>query len=149
VCAACFTVYRREHYRLNRAAYIERNNEVLQRRRHRWRQRLLAHLERHPCVDCGEQDPTVLEFDHLEPSLKRAEVTTLATRGYPWEEVATELSKCETRCANCHRRRTAAQFDWPKLAFCRREAQNVTLGGPDETRTREPLGCEPSALPPE
>jgi hypothetical protein len=39
----------------------------------------------------------------------------LAGRGYPWTTVENELAKCQVRCANCHRRRTAVQFDWPNL----------------------------------
>ena len=115
VCAGCFTIYRREHYRLNREAYIARNMRLLQERGQRWSRRLWAFLSAHPCIDCGETDPIVLEFDHRDPSSKRAVVGFLARSGYPWATVEFELAKCEVRCVNCHRRRTAVQFDWPKL----------------------------------
>jgi hypothetical protein len=41
-------------------------------------------------------------------------VTALARQGCAWSKVEAEMTKCDVRCANCHRRRTAAQFDWPK-----------------------------------
>jgi len=115
VCGGCFTAYRREHYRLNREAYIARNRRLLRQRGQRWSRRLWAYLVAHACVDCGEADPILLEFDHKDPSTKRAVVGSLARGGYPWATVEAELNKCEIRCANCHRRRTAVQFDWPKL----------------------------------
>ena len=34
-----------------------------------------------------------------------------------WSEVAAEVAKCDIRCANCHRKRTARQFGWIKLAL--------------------------------
>jgi histone H3/H4 len=73
------------------------------------RERLMAivfdHLVRHACVDCGESDPMVLDFDHR--SGKVANVSDLvALRASP-EEVLAEIAKCDVRCANHHRRRTA------------------------------------------
>jgi hypothetical protein len=129
VCDVCFTAYRRAHYRLNREAYIRRNNRVLRVRGGRWMRRLFDHLIGHPCVDCGASDPVVLEFDHVDPSTKREAVGFLARSGYPWPTVLAELDKCQVRCANCHRRRTAVQFDWPKL--------QVARSGPGGTRTPE------------
>lgn len=64
---------------------------------------VLDHLRRAPCVDCGEPDPVVLEFDHV--GAKRADVTRLAA----WSSLARlqeEIAACEVRCVNCHRLRT-------------------------------------------
>jgi hypothetical protein len=67
------------------------------------------YLSTHPCIDCGEPDPVVLEFDHRDPRTKRADVSRLIhTSTLP--AVRAELLKCDVRCANCHRIRTAAQF---------------------------------------
>lgn len=71
------------------------------------RRRLLAYLETHSCVDCGEADPVVLEFDHRERAWKRFNVPQ--GLGRPWNDVVAEIAKCDVRCANCHRRRTAKQ----------------------------------------
>ncbi len=116
-CRECFATYRREHYRRNRAAYIERNVRNMRARRHALRERLWKYLLEHPCVDCGEADPLVLEFDHVDPSTKRGALYTLAHSAYGWDTILVELQRCEVRCANCHRRRTARQFGWPKLVL--------------------------------
>jgi hypothetical protein len=58
-------------------------------------------------MDCGETDPDVLEFDHLRD--KRADISTLVQYGVSWKTVQDEIAKCEVRCANCHRRRTATR----------------------------------------
>ena len=58
----------------------------------------------HPCVDCGETDPVVLEFDHLRD--KRFAIR-LSAHGRNWQTILDEIEKCEVVCANCHRRRTA------------------------------------------
>jgi hypothetical protein len=61
------------------------------------------------CVDCGEGDPVVLDFDHIGP--KRRPVTRLAWRGCSLATLDAQIRECEVRCANCHRRATAARAD--------------------------------------
>ena len=110
-CRKCHATYRREHYVRNKHTYIE--NERLRVRGHREHNRelLVAYRFEHPCVDCGETDPVVLDFDHRDPTTKRCEVTRLAGRR-PWSAVLVEIAKCDVRCVNCHRKRTAEQFKW-------------------------------------
>src|SRR5437899_1964598 len=66
-----------------------------------WAQRIVDYLEAHPCVDCGEADPLVLEFDHLRD--KVANVSTLVRNLRSWRAIEAEIRKCEVVCANCHR----------------------------------------------
>ena len=66
---------------------------------------LIEYLEVHPCVDCGEADIVVLEFDHLRD--KHSNVSRLVLGGFEWAKVVAEIAKCEVVCANCHTRRTA------------------------------------------
>ena len=77
-------------------------------------EKLYAYLREHPCVDCGERDITVLEFDHTDPTDKKNAVTELVRGAYKWETVLEEIAKCTVLCCNCHRRRTAIQFNWRK-----------------------------------
>lgn len=66
---------------------------------------ILAYLLEHPCVDCGESDPVVLDFDHLRDKTKNVTAMLNST----WPRIRREIEKCEVVCANCHRRRTAAR----------------------------------------
>jgi 5-methylcytosine-specific restriction endonuclease McrA len=67
---------------------------------------VLRHLESHPCVDCGEHDPVVLQFHHVRGK-KRDNVGSLVADSYEWHVVENEIAKCVVLCANCHTRRTA------------------------------------------
>lgn len=105
ICLLCQRDYTNEWYSRNRRRQIamakERSHHATAELRNRVREYLLGH----PCVDCGESDPGVLDFDHLRD--KKANVSTLVQSGISWESLAQEIAKCEVRCANCHRRRTA------------------------------------------
>ena len=74
---------------------------------------VLDYLKAHPCMDCGETDPVVLEFDHVRGA-KRNLVSTLAHQGYTLGTLVTEIEKCDVVCANCHRRRTAQRGNFYK-----------------------------------
>jgi hypothetical protein len=65
---------------------------------------LLAYFELNPCVDCGEFDPVVLEFDHPRQVVRCQLGDPQYALGIRPRE---EMQKCEVVCANCHRRRTA------------------------------------------
>jgi hypothetical protein len=60
-------------------------------------------LESAECIDCGERDPVVLEFDHVGD--KRKTVCDLARDGCSIQTLQAEIAKCEMRCVNRHRRR--------------------------------------------
>jgi hypothetical protein len=77
------------------------------------RERLLAHLLAHPCVDCGETDPVVLDFDHVTGT-KFMGIGVMLAGGYCWASIRREIGKCQVRCANCHRRRHAKESAWFK-----------------------------------
>lgn len=66
---------------------------------------LRALLLRSCCIDCGDSRLEVLDFDHV--GAKTACVVDLARRGCSLQRLQDEVSRCELRCANCHRRRHA------------------------------------------
>ena len=104
LCRACRSAYGKEHYAANRERYIAQSRErkqalALERTRY-----LLTFFRDHPCVDCGEADPVVLEFDHLGDKLFDIGQALPYRR---WQTILDEIAKCEVVCANCHRRRTA------------------------------------------
>lgn len=54
------------------------------------------------CVDCGEDNPLVLEFDHVRGE-KKSNVSDMGNQSYSLKTIQKEIDKCEVRCANCHR----------------------------------------------
>jgi hypothetical protein len=97
----------------NRNAY--RSNETVRQRKQNRKQRIreesrcfvLDYLKAHPCMDCGESDFLVLQFDPREPSSKKYDVANMITNGWKLPLIITEIEKCDVRCANCHTRQTA------------------------------------------
>lgn len=127
-CKACVASNSRKHYQDHRAEYIARTRARTSRERVSLKARLMAYLRTHPCSDCGETDPLLLEFDHRDGAEKIACVGALA-RGQNWRAVADEIAKCDVRCVNCHRRRTARQFGWSRLT--RRETGSPRQDAPE------------------
>ncbi len=75
------------------------------------RQQLLTFLSEKCCMDCGERDPIVLDFDHKDPTSKFKSISKMLSGHYSWKSLLVEIDKCEIRCANCHRRKSYAQFN--------------------------------------
>lgn len=113
-CRGCRALYKQAHYATNRQRYI--TNAAIRRRRviHENLTRLIDFLRAHPCADCGETDPLVLEFDHVGD--KRFTVGT-AIRERLWRNIAQEIAECEVVCANCHRSRTARRGGFAREVF--------------------------------
>ena len=62
-CRPCRSAYKHEHYTANRQRYVDQAG-VRKRRLFLERTTYLIDLfATHPCVDCGESDPVVLEFE--------------------------------------------------------------------------------------
>lgn len=77
---------------------------------------LIAYLKDNPCVECGESDPVVLDFDHIDPSTKLMKISD-SIWGRNWDKILKEIEKCQVLCANCHRRKTAKEGGWIKHAL--------------------------------
>lgn len=135
-CRACFREYRVAYYSARRASELRRVRANRDRLVREWRERRLAYLRQHPCVDCGEADPVVLEFDHMSDKL--GDIAVLA-RKWRWSAIEREIAKCEIRCANCHRRKTARERGY----YLWRVQKS---GRPRQDSNLQLLGPQPSAL---
>jgi hypothetical protein len=70
---------------------------------------VLEYLSTRACLDCGERDTRVLEFDHVgEKTAAVGALVGLATRV---DLIEAEIQNCEVVCCNCHRRRTYRRRD--------------------------------------
>lgn len=69
-------------------------------RKERAHMRIIEYLSNHPCIDCGESDILVLQFDHIIPVRCRDRV--LGRNNITQAMFDEEITKCEVRCANCH-----------------------------------------------
>jgi len=83
----------------------EGNRRKVKRGREVKRRFICEYLFKHPCVDCGEKDLVVLEFDHVKGT-KKESICRIIQKG-SMSRLSKEIKKCVVRCSNCHRRRHA------------------------------------------
>jgi len=97
--------------------YKNKEDLYLAQKRHRIRIRraVYEYLRTRCCVDCGEKDPIVLEFDHDGKSGKFKTINKMLSGHYSWKSVLNEINKCDVRCANCHRRKTYRELETFKI----------------------------------
>lgn len=74
---------------------------------------ILDYFSSHPCVDCGETDARCLEFDHVRGK-KTTNISFMLRNVCSIETIKKEIEKCDVRCANCHRKKTADDQGWYK-----------------------------------
>jgi hypothetical protein len=127
-CRTCMAEYKREWYLRNRDHQLERVRENHERTKRENQDRAWDYLGQHGCVDCGEPDPVVLQFDHLGD--KRRDVSYMLLSGFTWANIKIEIDKCAVRCGNCHRRKTARDLGLyeRKRAFVKVEEPRASYG---------------------
>lgn len=107
-CKACLTVLgksRKQKWEQTKGKEKAAHNRKLNT------ENLFEYLQSHPCVDCGETDPIVLEFDHVCRETKTNNISRIVST-CKWEKVIAEIEKCVVRCANCHRIKTGLENGW-------------------------------------
>jgi hypothetical protein len=107
-CESTYNIFDKYSSSKNICKNCDINKSVDRRKSNR--KALYEYLLAHPCVDCLESNPVVLEFDHLDPSNKLYNISNMMSNS--WAKIKIEIDKCEVVCANCHRKRTAKAYNW-------------------------------------
>jgi hypothetical protein len=66
------------------------------------REYIIDYKQKNECVKCGEKRYYVLDFHHLDPTLKYKSVTDLQFNAYSIKTIDKEIEKCILLCRNCH-----------------------------------------------
>jgi len=104
-CKLCISTASKAHYENNKHTYIARAKVQTDLVIEQNKELLFGYLSFHPCVDCGNTDIRVLEFDHVRGK-KSGNISKMLGEGFSWQTIEAEIAKCEVRCANCHRIKT-------------------------------------------
>jgi hypothetical protein len=114
VCRECNRASARRYYRDNREKHLAVIARRTREAKARARSYVGEYLLTHPCVDCGEADIRVLDFDHVPTRGKTKNVMELVNLGFSIERIRAEIERCDVRCRNCHARVTSErrQRDW-------------------------------------
>lgn len=115
-CRDCFRENQQKRYYENHAYYRARHNTSRNKIREQNARKVFEYLSNHCCIKCGESDPIVLEFDHRSKSDKIENISNLVFNS-AWSRIEKEIEKCDVLCANCHRRKSAAQFAYKRHIF--------------------------------
>lgn len=117
-CKLCYKEHRKtyhaEHYRKYHEQYLKRAKKRRDVLRLEFRDNMLKYLSGKHCKICSEADIRTFEFDHIEPSSKKFNISQAVRLGYNWRDVEKEILKCRILCANCHKKHTAEQHGWYK-----------------------------------
>jgi hypothetical protein len=110
-CRPCKQEYDRDYWQNNKNklnSKKKKNRDIIKLRNTKY---VLKYLLENPCTDCGEVNPLVLEFDHLDPKDKSCDVSSML-QGSSLKSIKEEISKCDVVCSNCHSIRTAKRGNW-------------------------------------
>jgi len=111
-CRECTRILANAGYIKNKAHIKLKVSETQLKVKISRRIKLFEYLKSNPCIDCGESNPIVLDCDHRDGEIKFLNVSAMVNTPYSWKKIEEEIKKCDVRCSNCHRLRTAKQFNW-------------------------------------
>jgi hypothetical protein len=106
-CRECQHKHQAKFYQTHQEEEKERTQRRRIRVREEAREYVWNYKASHPCEDCGEADPVVLDFHHVRG--KGANIGVLIQGGASLERIKAEIRLCVVLCSNCHRKRTAAE----------------------------------------
>tara|TARA_R100000781_G_scaffold99431_1_gene63018 strand:+ start:1678 stop:2046 length:369 start_codon:yes stop_codon:yes gene_type:complete len=92
----------KRHYEANKSKIKERSKKRNRKQRNANRAYVDKIKVQSSCVDCGESNPLVLDFDHVKGE-KVGDISSMVYQSYCVESIQREIDKCEVRCSNCHR----------------------------------------------
>lgn len=90
------------HHKNNKSVCEVCRKERGEKKRREGKLFIYKHLATNPCVDCGETDILLLQFDHLRDK----EYGVSEMHHFSIEKIKEEIDKCEVRCYRCHRIKT-------------------------------------------
>ena len=93
------------HYEKNKVVIKERSLKHKKYARLRNKNFVQDYLKDKSCIDCGNDDIRVLEFDHVRGE-KYNSISRMVNNACSIDRIIKEIKKCEIRCANCHRIKT-------------------------------------------
>lgn len=99
-CKKCYNEYSRWYYR------TKDKTKQIKRTRNNARQRRLRFIEfksQCKCQFCPENAPECLDFHHIDPKGKLADVSDMIYR-VSEKRMYNEIKKCVVVCSNCHRK---------------------------------------------
>ena len=112
-CKDCKKKYLKAHYIKNIDAYKKKSKKSNATYKKIKKIAILEIKMGNPCNICGENDPRVLDFDHINPKFKKYSISDLTNGGgYSFKTILKEMSKCQILCANCHRIKTSIDNNW-------------------------------------
>jgi hypothetical protein len=111
-CKKCTRLEVRNHYYNNKQYYLDKARKRNSKNRDIVKKYIWEFLLIHPCIDCGEKNPVVLDFDHQ--GNKISNISDIIKNRNSLKMTQREIRKCVVRCANCHRKKTARDFGWNK-----------------------------------
>lgn len=112
MCRPCKRKYDRDKWASQKQQRNPRKRETQKVIRDERRNYIVSILRASQCVDCGNSDWRVLEFDHR--TQKEKEFNIADSVHYSVARIQKEIDKCDVVCANCHRIRTIQQLGYYK-----------------------------------